>query len=125
MSLFNKSKNEDDLFATDEQLIVLDNERRVCDIYENVTADGESVTREGAIKVPLSDCQVFTGTFGRIYVVNANELKYIENAKRLAQLEVSTTLKQLVEFKPEKKPNPNTDMKFWAMFIACIIAIFI
>ena len=124
MGLFNKAKDEE-LFATDEQLIVLDNERRVCDIYENVTVDGESVTREGAIKVPLADCQVFTGTFGRVYVANVSDLKYIENAKRLAQLEISSTLKQLVEFKPEKKPNPNTDMKFWAMFIACVIAIFI
>ena len=125
MGLFNKAKNDDDLFATDEQLIVLNNETGLCDIYDNVTVDSESVTREGAIKVPLADCKVFTGAYGRVYVANVNDLEYIKNAKRLAQLEISTTLKQLVEFKPEKKPNPNTDMKFWAMFIACVIAIFI
>lgn len=122
MGLFNRAK-EEDMFATDEQLIVLDNEQRVCDIYENVTVDGDSVMREGAIKVPLEDCRVFTGTYGRIYVANVEELEYIKNARRLAQLEISTVLKEMTSFKPEKKFNPNTDMKFWAMAIACIIAI--
>lgn len=124
MGLFNKGKDEE-LFVTDEQLIVLDNERRMCDIFENVTVDGESVTKEGAVKVALVDCEVFTGAYGRIYVANVKELAYIENAKRLAQVEISTVLKHMTQFKPEKKVNPNTDMKFWAMFIACIIAIFI
>lgn len=123
MGLFGRGMKEEDLFATDEQLIVFDNESGMCEIYDNVIVTSQDVEKTGVFKAPIGDCKVFTGRFGRVYVANAKEHAYIENGKRLAQLELSVVLKQLTHFKPEKKINPNTDMKFWLVGIALLIAI--
>lgn len=128
MGLFSFSKKDEDMFATDEQMIVFDNEAGLCDIYDNVTVTATEVIKESVIKVAIADCKVFNGSYGRIYVVNARDHEYIENGQRLAQLEMTQVFKQLTHFKPEEKVNPNKDMKFWALFLvafALVVAVMV
>ncbi|MEK4427600.1 hypothetical protein [Solibacillus sp. FSL K6-1523] len=127
MGLFNRKKEDDFFEMSTDRLVVMDMEKRTSDVVYIDGVDDLSVTSTGRYKVPRADCEVFTSSEGLIYVLKA-ETQYVNETMRLAALERSIVLKQLTQYKPEPKDNPNFDLFKWAMvfllFVAIIVAAF-
>ena len=126
MGFFNKKEN--DIFElSSDRVVVIDVEKRTSDVVYIDDVDDQSVTATGRYKVPRADCDVFTSSEGLMYILKA-ETQYITETIRLAALERSVVLKQLTQYKPEPKENPNLDMFKWAivflLFVAIIVAAF-
>lgn len=126
MKLFNKKQTEEQQDYYEDRLVVIETDSTVCEIFDDVTVDEESLNARGAreLKVPKADCIVKVSEMGRVWIYNAPH-QHVQTTERLAALERSTVLKQLTMYKPEDPPNPNTDLRFWAVVGIAIILAFV
>lgn len=126
MGLFNRDKEEFFETSTD-RLIVMDVDKRTADVVFIDDVNDQAVTSTGRYKVPRADCDVFTSSEGLVYVLKS-DTQYVSETQRLAALERSVVLSQITMYKPEEKPNPNLDMRFFVvaalLFVAIIAAAF-
>lgn len=121
------STEHDEFYDTQHKLVVYDDEKRSCEIYNVTHLNGEEVTAMGRASFPIADCEVHISNEGRVYTVNARS-EYIQEAKNLAALQQSIVLRQITSYKEPEQPNGNMDLFKWAMvfllFVAIIVAAF-
>lgn len=128
MGILSKNKKEEENFLDlDDRLVIYENDGHNCEIYYVTEVSDESVIAAGRAVVPKADCHVSTSSEGRVWLYNAPK-SHVHEVERLARLEQSIVLRQITNYKPEPPPNPNLDMKFWALaallFVAIIAAAF-
>lgn len=126
LSPFSKKQEDQQQEYYEDRLVVIESDSTVCEIYDNVTIDEDSLNASGArdLKVPKADCIVKVSETGRVWIYNAPE-QHVANTERLAALERSMVLKQLTMYKPEDPQNPNSDLRFWAVVGICIVLSFV
>lgn len=119
-------QQEEELAIYDDRLVIFESDSNVCEIYEDVSVDAESINVAGerAKKVPKADCTVHVSEMGRVWLYNA-PTAHVQTTEHLAELEKSIVLKQVTMYKPEQEFNPNLDMKFWAVVGIAIILAFV
>lgn len=121
--IFNKKKDDEFNYNTDDLLIVFDDEKKTSDIKRVTIVENDCVEVTGYYKVPLQDCEVTVGAEGRNFFYRAPSRSIVET-ERLAKLEFNTVLTQITAYKP---PVPPTNMDwikgllFFLLFVMIIV----
>lgn len=114
MNLFRKRNDDEFNFDTDDFLIVFDDEKKTSDIKRVSEIKDGTVYVIGKYAVPLEDCEITTGEFGRNFFYRAPS-QSIKETERLAKLEQSIVLRQITEYKPPYDNN-GMDIQKWLLF---------
>ena len=99
------TKLQKDASPADQLVIMQDN--GTADIANVLDVDHERIFASSGdqdYSVPTSNVMSYVGSRGRIYVVGG-ETEYIDDTKRLAQLEISKTLAQITHYKDGVTPE--------------------
>lgn len=111
MTLFNKKNQTEE---TRDILIIFDNDNKTSDIVDvDYITDG-IITVDGLYKVPIADCEVTVGQYGRNFFYRAPE-RSITEVERLAQLEKQLVLTQITAYEPPTLPT-GMDMHKWLLY---------
>lgn len=125
-TFFNRKNDDDYILETRDTLVVFDDENKTADIVRVTAVENEAVISAGRYKVPLLDCEVTTGTEGRIFFYRAPSRSVMET-ERLARLEYNAVLSQVTAYKPPVPPASmdwTKGLLFTALIIAIIVAAF-
>lgn len=123
MGIFNKKKEENEFeFATNDLLIVFNNDKKTSDINYVTEVTEDAVRVDGKYAVPIEDCEITTGKDGRNFFFRA-PAQYITETQRLAKLEINTVLKQMTAYREPVIPNGLDGMKI--MLVGVILVAFI
>ena len=126
--MFSLKKKEDyeHIMDTNDTLVVFDNDNKTSDIKRVTAIDNEAVIAAGHYKVPLHDCEITTGTEGRVFFYRAPARSVMET-ERLAKLEYNTVLTQIKAYKPPVLPSSldwTKGLLVFLLFVAIIVAAF-
>lgn len=123
LRIFGKSdKEEVDFFATNDMLVVFDNEKNTSDIVRVTEVSEKEVIAAGRYRLDRESCVVTSGPEGRIFFYNA-PTKMIAETERLAQLEYNLVLSQITAYRPPQLPSQMDWTKGILMFFLFVALI--
>lgn len=111
-----------------ERVVVLENDTRSADILPVIDANAERVVAgKQEMSIPLKDMKEFITPEGRLYVLSAPEW-YVDETRRLAELEMSTVIGQAVNYQrpgvAAPKGNPFLKILPWILAAAMLLLYF-
>lgn len=109
--------NKEVKISTDKLVIIEPN--GTADIASVYEVDHEKIYAESSnfdYNVPIGDVKSYVGNSGRIYVLQADP-EYIQDTRRLAELEKSIVLKHVTQFEKVRETNEKINMKQIMLYV--------
>lgn len=128
MGLFGSNRNDDSYYEPQDTLIVL-NDNGTADLMDVTSINDERIHAgpwigEDQISVPIQDVRQYVGKKGRVFLYPST-VENVTDCRRIAQLEVSTVMRQITHFEREQDPPAKPISKLLLMGIALVIVIII
>ncbi|MCU5727978.1 hypothetical protein OCF66_23870 [Bacillus toyonensis] len=117
-----KLKEEDFFPQTNDVLIIFDDDNKTSDIKRISSISDGKIFVNAEYMLPLDDCEVTNSATGRNFFCRAPK-EYVQETRRLAELEKSIVLSKITQYKPKPVENAMdyTKMALFGVIGLCII----
>ncbi|HDR8066611.1 TPA: hypothetical protein QCY66_005658 [Bacillus cereus] len=117
-----KLKEEDFFPQTNDVLIIFDDDNKTSDIKRISSISDGKIFVNAEYMLPLDDCEVTNSATGRNFFCRAPK-EYVQETRRLAELEKSIVLSKITQYKPKPVENvmDYTKMALFGVIVLCII----
>lgn len=115
------AKKKSDIPVIRERVVVLENDGQGIEILTVTSKDDERILA-GDMAIPIQDVDTRISPHGRVFVLNA-PTKYVDETKHLASLEMSTVIRQAVNYqRPGVASKPDSPiMKLLPWILAALM----